>query len=445
MSAANEDASIRRLRGLGSALTSSPDPRAILDSFLEDARGIAPPLGTQQAPSPSRGDLERALRGLEASRDIATAIGTETSIERVLELIANHARALIDAQSMLIMLRDDGDLVVVAAAGHAADVHGLRLPVADSTSGHVLEQGRSERIADVGSRLQISAAELGVPEAHTGLLIPMLHRGEALGVLAAFDDGAANHAFTQDDEDLLSTFAATAATAVAMAQSVETKRLRSAIAAADAERGRWARDLHDQTLQTLGGLRVMLASALRRTDPAGNEEAMRQAIEDVEGEIGNLRAIISDLRPSILDDFGLLPALEALLERRRQDGLEIVSDLAVADPEHGGSGLDPQVETTVYRLVQEALTNVARHADARSVHVAVAVEAVEVRIEVEDDGVGFNVETAAPGFGVQGMRERVYLAGGDFTIDSGDSGTKLRVVLSTPQVPQPARASSADQ
>ena len=386
------------------------------------------------------------MRGLEATRDIAIAIGTETSVEPILQLIADHGRALIDAQSMLIMLREHGDLVVAAAAGDAADVHGLRLPVAASTSGYVLEHGRPERIADVASRLRISAAELGVPDANTGLLVPMVHRGEALGVLAAFDRGADNRAFTEDDEELMRTFAATAATAVAMAQSVESERLRSAIAAADAERGRWARDLHDQTLQTLGGLRVLLASALRRPDPAANADAMRQAIEDIEGEIGNLRAIISDLRPSMLDDFGLLPALEALIERRRQDGLAVVSDLALPDPEQDARGLDPQVETTVYRLVQEALTNVARHADARSARVAVAVDTAAVRIEVQDDGVGFDVQTQASGFGLDGMRERVYLAGGEFTIESGEGGTTVRAVLSASRRPRWAdTAAGSDQ
>src|SRR5205807_5347394 len=129
------------------------------------------------------------------------------------------------------------------------------------------------------------------------------------------------------DEQLLRTFAAPAANAVVLNRSVEADRLRSAIGAADAERGRWARELHDQTLQSLGGLRVLLASALRRGDAAGSEQAMRQAIEDVELEIDNLRAIIADLRPSLLDDLGLLPAIEALTDRRRDDGLVIATEI----------------------------------------------------------------------------------------------------------------------
>ena len=114
---------------------------------------------------------------------------------------------------------------------------------------------------------------------------------------------------------------------MAINRSVEAERLRSTIAAADAERSRWARELHDETLQALGGLRVLLASTVGRGDESSQDAAMRQAIEDIELEIGNLRAIISDLRPSLLDDLGLRPAIEALIDRRRDTGMEITSEL----------------------------------------------------------------------------------------------------------------------
>jgi len=391
-----------------------------------------------------RQELERAVHGLEATSDIVIAIGAESDLERVLELIAKRGRALVDAQSMLILLRDGTDLVIAAVAGNAVDIRGRRLPIDESTSGHVLQQGRSERIADVESRLRISPARLGVTDAHTGLLVPMIHRDEALGVLAAFNRGADGSGFTADDERLMRTFAATAANAVVMARSVEAGRLRSAIAAADAERARWARELHDQTLQSLGGLRVLLAAALRRAETGGAGELLRQAIEDTEQEIGNLRAMISDLRPSMLDDFGLLPALQALLQRRGRDGLKIIGELALPDPELGGVCLDPELETTIYRLIQEALTNVVRHAQALSVRVAVAFDGAEVTVEVQDDGAGFDIDARASGFGITGMRERVYLAGGVLSIESSERGTLLRARLAAPQTAGVAYASSAD-
>ena len=149
--------------------------------------------------------------------------------------------------------------------------------------------------------------------------------------MAAFDRGPEGDEFTDEDEQLLHTFAASAANAVAISRSVEADRLRSAIASADAERRRWARELHDQTLQSLGALRVVLASIVGRGDASTKDDAIRHAIADIELEIENLRRIITDLRPSILDDLGLLPAIEALLDRGRDAGLEIRSEVMLPD------------------------------------------------------------------------------------------------------------------
>lgn len=371
-----------------------------------------------------RAELERAVRSLEASRDITHAIGGESDLDEVLELIAKRGRALVEAQSLLIMLREGKELVVAASAGHTVKARGRRMPVSASTSGQVLERGVPERVADVSARLRIAPADLGVPDAHTALLVPMLHRGAGVGVLAAFDRRHPDRAFSAEHEQLLRTFAQSAANAVAIKRSVEADRLRSTLAAADQERGRWARELHDETLQALGALRVLLASALRRADPETSEQAMRQAIADIEQEIANLRALISDLRPSLLDDLGLLPAIEALLDRRREDGLEIEAELS--PPEAGRS---PELETTVYRLVQEALTNVVKHAHASSARVTVGRRDGDILVEVSDDGTGFDPDDSTSGFGLSGMRERAYIAGGTLEVSSSRNGTLVRARL----------------
>ncbi len=128
-----------------------------------------------------RQEAEKAVRGLEVTRDVAVAIGSEIALEHVLELIAKRGRALVDAKSLVIMLRDGEDLVVHASAGHVQDKRGARLPIAGSTSGQVLEQGRTERVADVDARLRIAPSEFGVADAHTALLVPMLYRGRGAG------------------------------------------------------------------------------------------------------------------------------------------------------------------------------------------------------------------------------------------------------------------------
>jgi signal transduction histidine kinase len=377
-----------------------------------------------------RGELEKAFRGLEATRDVVIAIGGEISLDHVLEMIVKRGRALVDARSLVIMLREGSELVLAAGAGHVQGVLGTRMPIAGSTSGDVLRAGRSERIDDVASRLRIAPREFGVPDPHTALLVPMIHRGEALGVLAAFDRNEEAAVFTEDDEQLLRTFAASAATAVALAQGVRSDRLRSSLAAADAERSRWARELHDETLQGLGGLRVLLSSALRRKDPEHTERSLREAVGHIEREIENLRTIITELRPAALDELGLKPAIEALIERHReQSGFAIDSRLDLADQQPGALHLSGELETTVYRLLQEALTNIAKHAHAEHVRVAVEQTDDELRIDVRDDGAGFVVGEQVNGFGLSGMRERVNLADGTLQIASSAQGTLVQARL----------------
>ena len=385
-------------------------------------------------------ELEQAVQGLEAARDIADAIGGAGELPRILELVVKRGRALVEARSVLIMLREGDELVVVAGAGHVRDAVGRRIELQRSTSGQVLERRRPERIDDVASRLRVGPEALGVSDAHTALLVPIIYHGAGLGVLGAFDRGPGAQPFTATDEQLLRTFAASAANAVAISRSVEADRLRSTIAAADAERARWARELHDQTLQALAGLRVGISGALRRDDPAVYAETMRQAIEDIELEIANLRAIIADLRPSLLDDVGLRAALEALLDRRRDDALTIDCDVSLPAELGDRSGAHRDLETTIYRLVQESLTNIVKHADATRVDVSVTTEDTAVVIEVRDDGRGFDTAGSTSGFGVAGMRERVFLLGGSLTITSGDEGTCVNA-----RIPLPATASGARQ
>ena len=389
-----------------------------------------------------REELEWAVRSLEATRDTVEAIGGDIELDNVLALISKRGRALVQARSVVIMLREGDRLVVRANAGRVSDRSGARLQVADSTCGQVLEHRRPERIMDVGARLGMAAGELGVEGARTALLVPMVYRGEPVGVLGAFDRGEHADPFTEEDEQMLRVFATSAATAVALAQSVKAERVRMTQEAADAERSRWARELHDETLQGLGGLRVLLSSALRRDDPDVAREAMREAIARLEQDIENLRAIITDLRPAALDELGLRAAIEALLDRHReQSGLAVESRLGIPGS-GGGERLGGELETAVYRLVQEALTNVARHAGARTVLVAVGESHGELIVEVRDDGSGFDPAASRAGYGLAGIGERVALAGGTLQIDSDDTGTALVARL---PLPAPEADSGADQ
>jgi signal transduction histidine kinase len=364
-----------------------------------------------------RDELEQVVQGLEATTAIARAIGAEIQLERVLELIVKRGRALVDARAMVILLRDGDEMEVAACAGEAEpDVVGRRIPVEGSTSGAILRGARPERIRDVANRLRISSDRFGVPDAHTALLVPLEFRSRALGVLVAFDRIGTEQEFGAEQEALLQSFAASAATAVATAQTVEHERLRGTMAAAEQERRRWARELHDETLQGLAGFQVLLSSALRRSDAESLERAVRTAVEQIGTEIEKLRMLITELRPAALDELGLQPAIESLASRvAAVEGLEVETEVALGTDDER---LAPELETAVYRLVQEALTNVVKHADASRVAIEIVAHDGHVDVSVRDDGSGFDPTLPREGFGITGMRERVGLADGTLTIDS---------------------------
>lgn len=380
-----------------------------------------------------RDELEQAVRGLEATQAVALAIGAETNLDRVLELIVKRGRALVAARAVVMLLTEGDELVVVASAGETQQPIGARIPLEGSTSGEVLAQGQVERIEDVAKRLRISPSRFGVVGAQTALLAPLHYRGRPLGILAAFDRLHDSRSFTEDDEQVLRSFAASAAIAVAMAQSVQEDRLRHSLESAEAERRHWARELHDETLQGLGGLRVLLSAAQRTSVSPDTRDSLATAMNEVEREIDNLRAIITELRPASLDELGLVPATETLLARHRAiHGLEIEAEIEATATHNGHGRYAPEIETTIYRLIQESLTNIAKHAEADCVKVALRERGSRIEVEVRDDGKGFpasSSKTTGGGFGLVGMRERVELAGGRLEVESSSHGTRVAATI----------------
>jgi two-component system, NarL family, sensor histidine kinase DevS len=286
----------------------------------------------------------------------------------------------------------------------------------------VLTSARPLRMTDAQTMLKLDDAGLGVVGAETGMLVPLVYRGTPLGLLAAFDSLTGDGGFDREQEALLVTFATSAATAVAAAKTVEHERLRDSLAAAESERRRWARELHDETLQGLAGVQVLLASAGPGADRAAVDRAVALVVEGVQEQIDGLRTLITELRPAALDHFGLLPALESLLTRVGAiAGLDVAAALDL-----GPKRLDAELETTIYRFVQEALTNVAKHAHAEHVRVHVTRTPGALEVEIADDGRGFRVEQRAEGFGLVGMHERAALVGGAMCVQSSRAGTTIR-------------------
>lgn len=212
-----------------------------------------------------RAELERAVRGLETTTEIARAVGGETDLARLLELIVKRGRALVEARAMAILLGEADDLVVAATAGALPPaMRGERLPLTGSVAEFVMGSGRAERSSDLPARLEATLRDR--IEGAAGLWVPLRFRGRSLGVLAAFDRLTDGPEFSPEDQRLMEAFAASAATAVATAQSAAVQGLRRSIEASERERTRWARELHDETLQELAALKLTLNGARRRAE-----------------------------------------------------------------------------------------------------------------------------------------------------------------------------------
>ncbi len=355
--------------------------------------------------------LERAVHALEATTEISRAVGGQTDRSRVLETIAKRTRALVGAGSLLVVLDDGGRHQVAAAAGECG----------------VGSVGRYLTLDIGGPAEALSAIQsLGI-EARAALHAPLDFRGKPLGAIVALDRLEEGPGFYPEDERLLAAAATSAAAAVATVQSVTEERLRQNLMAAERERARWARELHDSVLQGMGSRRLLLSSALKSGDPERLATAVEEGLREVGRDIDDLRGLITELRPATLDQLGLVAALEDLAERiRHSSEFELATDLQI-DAER----LDPELETVVYRLAQEALTNVVKHAAAGRVELRIQGGEGRLDVLVSDDGRGFDSAGRHGGFGLSGMRERVELVGGELQIESRP-GSGTRVMASVP-------------
>jgi signal transduction histidine kinase len=373
-----------------------------------------------------RDELQRTVAALNATTQIARAVGAETDLDVILGLVAKRGRALVDARILVIELVQRGRLVVSAGAGELpAGLLGQHVPLGDSAASAALRTRHAQRLQEPLTRARFDERGLGTlgVEAHGGLLMPLVFRNHSYGVLIAIDRLHNGPEFTADDERLLEAFAASAATAVATAQSVATERRRQRLAAAEAERQRWARELHDDTLQSLSALRVGLSTARRSGKTEALEQAVTTAIDHLEEGITNLRALITDLRPASLDELGAAAAIQALGERAQRYGIDV--DMGIDLDAQQARHL-PEIETAMYRIVQEALTNATKHGNAKRAVVEVREDGNDIHVSVRDDGVGFDPTDHTDGFGLLGMHERVQLLDGALEVNSSPgNGTTI--------------------
>jgi signal transduction histidine kinase len=359
-------------------------------------------------------------RQLESLQEISAALAGELELPRLLQLVVERLRELIQARIVAIALpvQDGLRIEAVASEGRSDLLHEV-IPF-ESKVGAVFARGRSERVdavIDDPEVLQEVARRFG---AVTGLYVPLLTRKGPMGIVLAHDRAGRDPRFSNADLRLAEHFAQRAAVAVDLSQRVQRDSLRRVIEGQEIERRRLARELHDETGQALTSVLLGLKTVENAEDKGAALAGLRELVV---ATLQDVRRLAVELRPKALDDFGLVAALERLVETFTE-----ATGIAVDfESRLGEQRLPSEVETTLYRIVQESMTNIAKHAGAQRVSILLVQRRGTVTALVEDDGHGFDPEDEARGgIGLAGIRERLALLDGRLTIESArDTGTSL--------------------
>jgi len=372
----------------------------------------------------------RWSRQLQSLEEVGNALATETNLDRLLDLVVRRLRELVGARVVALALPSGSeDLRFAAVAGIGVeDLLGTTIPRAESKSGAVLERRRSERIDSVMDDPEVHQEVSRRLSARTGMWVPLIARDKAIGVLEIHDKEGPDARFNHDDFRLAETFAARAAVAVELSQRVARDTVRRVVDAQESERKRLARELHDETGQALTSILLGLKPLEASMADDQSRAALAQLREHVVAALQDVRRLAVELRPAVLDDFGLVPALERLTDAfAEQTNIRVDFHSALRD-----TRLPNEVETALYRVVQESLTNIVKHASAQRVSVSIARRPSGAAAVIEDDGKGFDQRTLREdGLGLLGMRERLGLIDGRLEIESRP-GAGTTVVAEVP-------------
>jgi len=399
--------------------------------------------------------LQERNRQLALLNQASRAINASLDSEQVLATVLAAVQRIMDVTGCSIWLLDPatGELVCQHATGPQQEiVRGSRLAPGQGLAGWVASRGESAIVADA----RADERHFKGVDQRTGLglrsilTVPLQtwSGGRAIearvsGVIQAVDTES-DH-FDETSQQLLEALATTAAVAVNNAVLFEEvqrsqERLQALsqrlVDAQETERRRVARELHDVIGQALTAVKINL-QATQRLIPATPgtrvEQGLESIIDNVEHTLQQVRDLSVDLRPSLLDDLGLAPALRWYLDRQAQRVGFSAQFVAAPALERR---LPPHLEIACFRIVQEALTNVARHAQAQRVKVELRERDGELTLRIADDGGGFDVERAlrntahGASLGLLSMQERATLVGGQIEIESSPAqGTAITVRL----------------
>ncbi|MEW5871868.1 MAG: GAF domain-containing protein [Chloroflexota bacterium] len=389
--------------------------------------------------------LERRNQYLSILNSIASTVNRSLDLQEILEHSLEEVLRMtsIDVGAIFLQVENQTNMQLMTCQGISSEAAQLasQLGMLDGSCGGVREKGEIIVVPDLSHYRGVRGRSLRKEQLSTLVHVPITSRGLTVGSMCV-----ATHAprkFDTEEQELLSAIASQIGVAIENArlyaevqhkEQVRGELFKKAITAQEEERNRIARELHDDTSQNLTALLFAAQEILEIAEREAPKESQRieRRVQDmhdlVQHTLDGVHKLIFDLRPSMLDHLGLLPALRWFAESRLQPKGMNVSVEEKCDSHR----LSPEVETALFRVVQEAIMNVARHSGARNAHLSFCLSDGRVEIGLEDDGIGFDLTEvdvepgSMRGLGLLGMQERLELLGGDLEVFSAPgSGTHL--------------------
>lgn len=385
--------------------------------------------------------LSQRLIALRMLQHIAQDLVSELDVDRLLKRILRSAINAVEGQAGALLLLDPGEeslIFSVVEGGGGAALEGQRMAHDQGVVGWVVANQEPLIVPDVtqDERFFAEIADGVNFDVRSLLCAPLAAKGKIIGAIQVLNKMQGDR-FDDDDLDILTSFAAQSAVAIENARLYQDlKRERDRIVAVEEDvRRRLARDLHDGPAQLLTaiGLNIDFLGMLAQRQPEKVVAELDSLRPTVEKALRQVRTLLFDLRPVILETQGLVPALKSYVERQRE-----MDDLTYHLEVQGFSQrLVPAAEQAIFAIVQEAMGNVRKHARARNVWIGVAGQRTRLVVTVRDDGQGFDVAQTTAGYdrrgslGMLNMRERAEGIGGKLAIRSRPgAGTTIVLTVS---------------
>ena len=431
-------------RSIVGGLSLAFDPAELPSSpVLATANALVQSVARVATLASERYQLQRRLTQINLLYEVSRAISSSLEIDDVLKITTALAANALDAEASALLFVDHrtNELVFAIVHGAAAEqLRGQRISLADDVAGWVARSGQPLIVnhGDPKTRFERRSDSVDGLQTRTILCAPLQVKGETLGVLEVFNKEG-NSDFNAEDTEWLMALASQASVAIENARLYSTLREeRDRIIQAEEEvRHHLARNLHDSAAQLMGSLlmNIEVARKLAQSQPEalGPEfDVLRELAQQANQE---LRQALLELRPLLLESRGLLGASNGYINQQRRRGQMIEMSISGELPELKNK----QAETAVYLILQEALTNVRKHASAQHTWLRIRAQPLTLVIEIEDDGDGFAVAevdtryTERGSLGMLNMRERVDWLGGKISFVSPCSpqgrGALVRIEL----------------